>query len=426
MKHGSLHEYLLYLHQNGQQPISVFWWGQKRIVSICSPEMLKDVIKLTNRPKQLFTLLEPIITSQSIQFANGQDWEDRRRWLYEAFKGPALESYIPIFVKIATETANSWSQLGENDTVDLSDEFLSMTIKGITRTCYGNVYNNDEEVYNMTQIYYKLWNEIEQCLRVGPPEPGSTREIELKDNCQQMRVRLQHVIDRRRSGDDQSTVPFIDALLQSGVPDEQIIAEAITFLIGGLHNTGYLLLWTLHYLTVHKDIYDKVVEEMKRKVGPDYGNKLKDYAYDHTTCLRQTLKETLRLTVISAFAARYSDDDIVVGGYHVPAGTPIVMALGVSLKSKKIWQDVEKFDVAHCSYLQGKDRVAFAPFGHGRRKCPGHLFSYIEASVFLTILLQRFIFEPVGGAKEAQRVHGFLLTTPKEPLKFHIHANQHF
>ena len=63
----------------------------------------------------------------------------------------------------------------------------------------------------------------------------------------------------------------------------QIIAEAITFLIGGLHNTGYLLLWTLHYLTVHKDIYDKVVEEMKRKVGPDYGNKLKDYAYDHTT-----------------------------------------------------------------------------------------------------------------------------------------------
>ena len=70
--------------------------------------------------------------------------------------------------------------------------------------------------------------------------------------------------------------------------------------------------------------------------------------------------------------------------------------------------------------------MAFAPFGHGRRKCPGHLFSYIEASVFLTILLQRFIFEPVGGAKEAQRVHGFLLTTPKEPLKFHIHANQHF
>ena len=60
-------------------------------------------------------------------------------------------------------------------------------------------------------------------------------------------------------------------------------------------------------------------------------------------CLRQTLKETLRLTVISAFAARYSDDDIVVGGYHVPAGTPIVMALGVSLKSKKIWQDVEKY-----------------------------------------------------------------------------------
>jgi len=37
--------------------------------------------------------------------------------------------------------------------------------------------------------------------------------------------------------------------------------------------------------------------------------------------------------------------------------------------------------------------------------------------------LQRFVFEPVGGIKEAERVYGYFLTTPKEPLKFHIHSN---
>jgi len=51
-EHGSLYKYLLHLHQNGHQPIAMFWWGQQRIVSICSPEMFKDTIKLTNRPSK--------------------------------------------------------------------------------------------------------------------------------------------------------------------------------------------------------------------------------------------------------------------------------------------------------------------------------------------------------------------------------------
>ena len=31
-----------------------------------------------------------------------------------------------------------------------------MTIKGITRTCYGNVFDNDDEVNNMAHIYFKV------------------------------------------------------------------------------------------------------------------------------------------------------------------------------------------------------------------------------------------------------------------------------
>ena len=64
--------------------------------------------------------------------------------------------------------------------------------------------------------------------------------------------------------------------------------------------------------------------------------------------------------------------------------------------------------------------MAFAPFGHGRRKCPGYVFSYVEVSVFLAILLQQFTIKPVGEAKEVESVYG-LVTTPKEPLKYHIH-----
>ena len=51
-KHGSLYEYQLHLHQNGRQPIAMFWWGQQRVVSICSTELFKNISKLTNRPSE--------------------------------------------------------------------------------------------------------------------------------------------------------------------------------------------------------------------------------------------------------------------------------------------------------------------------------------------------------------------------------------
>lgn len=67
--------------------------------------------------------------------------------------------------------------------------------------------------------------------------------------------------------------------------------------------------------------------------------------------------------------------------------------------------------------------MAFAPFGYGRRKCPGYHFAYVKVSVYLTILLQKFTFKPTGKAKDVPKVHG-LVTTPKEPLKFLVSLNK--
>ena len=64
--------------------------------------------------------------------------------------------------------------------------------------------------------------------------------------------------------------------------------------------------------------------------------------------------------------------------------------------------------------------MGFSPFGYGRRKCPGYVFSYVEVSTFLTILLPQFIITPVGEAKDVEKVYGFV-TSPKNTLKYNIH-----
>ena len=49
-KHGSLHQYLLHLHVNGEVPVTSFWWGKTHIVSVCSPQAFKELVGLVHRP----------------------------------------------------------------------------------------------------------------------------------------------------------------------------------------------------------------------------------------------------------------------------------------------------------------------------------------------------------------------------------------
>ena len=54
-----------------------------------------------NITELLVSSFEHIIGPLSISYANGQEWEDRRKWLYESLKGENLESCTPVFTKVS-------------------------------------------------------------------------------------------------------------------------------------------------------------------------------------------------------------------------------------------------------------------------------------------------------------------------------------
>ena len=66
--------------------------------------------------------------------------------------------------------------------------------------------------------------------------------------------------------------------------------------------------------------------------------------------MRQVQNETLRLSTLAPYAARFSETETAVAGYSVPANTPIITALGVALKSQLAWDDVER-QVARARHL---------------------------------------------------------------------------
>ena len=58
--------------------------------------------------------------------------------------------------------------------------------------------------------------------------------------------------------------------------------------------------------------------------------------------MRQVQDETLRLSTLGPYAARYSNKEVTIEGHVIPATTPIIQALGVGLKSHVSWEDVDK------------------------------------------------------------------------------------
>ena len=58
--------------------------------------------------------------------------------------------------------------------------------------------------------------------------------------------------------------------------------------------------------------------------------------------LRQVQDETLRLSTLAPWAARYSDEDVTVCGYKIPKKTPMIHALGVSLKNQTVWDNLDR------------------------------------------------------------------------------------
>ena len=83
-----------------------------------------------------------------------------------------------------------------------------------------NRLHMDEHVYYV--LYVQIWSEMEQNVRIGLPTPGSDREKMFNEYSQQLRDVIQEVVEKRQSGEEQESVPFMDSLLQSGVPDEQV------------------------------------------------------------------------------------------------------------------------------------------------------------------------------------------------------------
>jgi len=153
-----------------------------------------------------------------------------------------------------------------------------------------------------------------------------------------------------------------------------------------------LLEWVMARMVLHPGIQPKTQAELDAVVGR--GCAISDADVARLPYLQRVVKETFRVHPPGPLLswARLGVHDAVVGGHLVPAGTTAMVNMWAITHDPAVWADPsafrpERFEEENVSVLGGELRLA--PFGAGRRVCPGKTLALATVHLWLAQLLHR-------------------------------------
>ncbi|KAK6280994.1 hypothetical protein POUND7_014819 [Theobroma cacao] len=224
--------------------------------------------------------------------------------------------------------------------------------------------------------------------------------------------------------DDGSEVgDFVDVLLDwekhEKLNDSDMIAVLWEMIFRGTDTVAILIEWILARMVLHPEIQSKVQAEIDTVVGNT--KQVSDSDVPNLPYLQAIVKETLRMHPPGPLLswARLAIHDVHVGDNFVPAGTTAMVNMWAITHDEEVWAEPDKFkperfleaDVS----IMGSD-LRLAPFGSGRRVCPGKAMGLVTVHLWLAQLLQAFKWVPCQDGDVDLTEHLKLSMEMKNPL----------
>lgn len=166
----------------------------------------------------------------------------------------------------------------------------------------------------------------------------------------------------------------------------------------GTDTVAILLEWSLARMVLHPDIQERARQEIDTCTGSS--RHVRDTDVPNLPYLQSIVKEVLRLHPPGPLLswARLAIHDVHVGKFFVPAGTTAMVNMWAITHDPSIWKDPWAFKperyVEEEISIMGSD-LRLAPFGSGRRVCPGKVLGLATVHLWLARLLQEFKWLPV-------------------------------
>ena len=377
--------------------VSTFKVGSIPLYLVSHPDLIRDI--LVTRAKDFhkslaFERLKPLL-GNGLLTSEDEFHHRQRRLAAPAFHRQRLVAYGEDMTAYAVQTGERW-QPGQ--VVDMAAEMMRLTLAIAGKTLFGA--DVEQEAPEVGQA---LTDVMHAFIRLNSPLAPLLDRLSFLPSNRKAEAAIRQldaivyrmIAERRKSGVDRGDL--LSMLLeardeegdQTGMTDRQVRDESMTIFLAGHETTAVLLTWTWYLLSQHPRVAEKLHAEVDgvlagRAPGVDDLPKL--------TYTRQVLSETLRLYPPAYATGRRALVDYQAGEYLIPAGSNIILSQWVVQHDPRWWPDPLAFQPERWTpeAEASRPRFAYFPFGGGPRVCIGEQFAWMEGTLILAALSQRW------------------------------------
>ena len=339
----------------------------------------------------------------------------QRRLVLPAFHHGRLRLYGQTMVDLAQAEADRWS---EGEAVDGAAAMGRLALAIAGRTLFGaDVLSDADRVSGAIRDAMLAFDRAQY--------PLADKLMWLPTRANRTAGRARGVLDgvvygliaERRAAPDAAHDDLLAMLLDArdedtgeAMTDEEVRDEAMTLLLAGHETTAAALAWTWLLLAQHPDVEARLHAEVDALDGPPSFEVL-----DRLPYTRQVFAESMRVYPPAWAVGREAARDTTLGGHAVPKGSTVLFAPYFLHRDPRVWDAPELFRPERFEPDARAERHKFAylPFSAGRRGCIGEQFAWVEGTLVLATIAQRWRLRLAG---PAPATHASVTLRPAGPL----------
>lgn len=369
-------------------PVAWGWLLGQRTCTVQGPEAAEVV--LVNRDKAFASgpawsyYIGPFFR-RGIMLLDFEEHLHHRRIMQQAFTPARLRAYMEAMAPGIVRGVESWRP---GPGFKVYDSIKQLTLD-LAVDVFMGVRLDDAERARVNGAFIDAVRAGTAYVRF--PVPGLRWHKGLKARKALEEFFYRHLPAKRRDGGDDLFAALCAAETDDGArfTDEDVVNHMI-FALMAAHDTTTITLTTMAYhLAKFPEWQERLREESLSlgKAQPSYDD------LGSFTGIDMVMKESLRILPPVPALPRKVVKDTSILGYHVPAGTMVVVPMLSNHHMAQWWPDPERFDPGRFSPERREDRVhkyAWAPFGGGAHKCIGLYFAGMQVKTILHQVLQRY------------------------------------
>lgn len=369
--------------------------GFPPIVMTHTPEIVKQVFAddgSTFAAGKFNQGLAALLGDKSVLMLDGTEHIRHRKLLMPPLHGERMQRYGQTMLDAADRAIDGWAR---GRVFALHPSMQDVTLRIIIHTVFGigDGPRFDEMVRRMKHILeLGSWPPllipfVQKDL--GPLSPWGRfrRAVALGDE-----YLYGEIAERRRTGARGTDVLslLLDARDEAGEPmnDAELRDELSTLLIAGHETTATALAWAVRWTLATPGLADRLRAEIVTARRAEGGARLSAARAAELPLVDAVCREALRLNPVVPLVGRILERPTRVGGYDLPAGTPVALSIYLAQRRPEVYPDPTRFDPAR---FLGKKLTPqeFFPFGGGVRRCVGMAFALYEMRIVLARIFER-------------------------------------